>query len=309
MLALSSDLMREMTFDIETSFLKKQIALDNHIFVAGLARSGTTSLLNALHESNQFASLSYADMPFVMAPNLWSKLSNFIQHEHLTERAHGDGIMVSTNSPEAFEEVFWNTFGDDEKESIEKFKTYIACIINRCKKNRYLSKNNQNVRRLKLINTIFPNSIILIPFRDPLQHSNSLLNQHLRFITASREDSFISNYMGWIGHTEFGPKYKSIIASNLQFTNDLEINHWLEQWYLTYKNLNQLSRTISNTYFVCYESLCNSKKTWGEITRLADVSNSSYEFYESKKDISHEINPNILKDCNLIYEQLGKKSV
>ena len=74
-LALSSQFMREITFDVESSLILSNEIDDNHVFVAGLARSGTTTLLNALYKSNQFSSLSYQDMPFVLAPNLWSRLS------------------------------------------------------------------------------------------------------------------------------------------------------------------------------------------------------------------------------------------
>ena len=74
-------------------------------------------LLNALHKSNLFASLSYSDMPFVLAPNLWSKISFNKRYSELKERAHGDGIKVSTESPEAFEEVFWKTFADESEKS------------------------------------------------------------------------------------------------------------------------------------------------------------------------------------------------
>ena len=75
-LALSSQFIRETTFDVESSLFLNEQKIDNDVFVAGLARSGTTILLNALYESSEFASLSYKDMPFVLAPNLWSKLSN-----------------------------------------------------------------------------------------------------------------------------------------------------------------------------------------------------------------------------------------
>ena len=73
--ALSSKFMREVMFDVESSTISTNQTNDNHVFVAGLARSGTTILLNAIYKSNEFASLSYKDMPFVLAPNLWSKLS------------------------------------------------------------------------------------------------------------------------------------------------------------------------------------------------------------------------------------------
>ena len=103
--ALASQFMRETTFE-ETSLVAFKKTTDDHVFVTGISRSGTTTLLNALYESNQFSSLSYQDMPFVLAPNLWSKLSFHKQDDVWLERAHGDGIKLSEASPEAFEEVF-----------------------------------------------------------------------------------------------------------------------------------------------------------------------------------------------------------
>ena len=125
--ALSSQFMREVTFDFESTFITSASKRGEHIFITGLARAGTTILLNALYQSNVFASLSYADMPFVLAPNLWSKISFKNQDLKLKERAHGDGIKVSTESPEAFEEVFWKTFSKEEFEELEeKFST---CLL------------------------------------------------------------------------------------------------------------------------------------------------------------------------------------
>ncbi len=104
--ALSSQFMREVTFDFESNNISSSSLNEDHIFITGLARYGTTILLNALYKSNIFESLSYADMPFVLAPNLWSKISLNKKNLELKERAHGDAIKVSTYSPEAFEEVF-----------------------------------------------------------------------------------------------------------------------------------------------------------------------------------------------------------
>ena len=47
-LALSSQFIRETTFDVESSLFCNEQKTDNDVFVAGLARSGTTILLNAL---------------------------------------------------------------------------------------------------------------------------------------------------------------------------------------------------------------------------------------------------------------------
>jgi len=68
---------------------------------------------------------------------------------------------VSTESPEAFEEVFWMTFDEGDKDTKEKFKNYVQLINHKYQKKRYLSKNNQNIRRLELISKIFPHSKIL----------------------------------------------------------------------------------------------------------------------------------------------------
>jgi hypothetical protein len=306
-LALSSKFMREAMFDIESSTTTINKTEDNHVFVSGLARSGTTILLNAIYESDEFASLSYKDMPFILAPNLWSKLSPNKKDIDLVERAHGDGIKVSTESPEAFEEVFWMTFAEDDKDTKEKFKHYVRLINQKYHKKRYLSKNNQNIRRLELISEIFPHSKILIPFRDPFQHSYSLLSQHKRFIGDSKKDNFISKYMKWIGHTEFGPNYIPIHDKNLCFKDDLTINHWLEQWYLTYKSCFENLKNNKNVNFICYEKLCSLEEYWLEISKILNIKEAyNFEFKESNKVISLEMDEDIAHKSLNLYRELSQ---
>ena len=304
--ALSSKFMREVMFDVESSAISINQTDDNHVFVSGLARSGTTILLNAIYESDEFASLSYKDMPFVLAPNLWSKLTLNKKDIDLVERAHGDGIKVSTESPEAFEEVFWMTFTEDYKDTKEKFKNYVHLINQKYYKKRYLSKNNQNIRRLELISTIFPHSKIFIPYRNPIQHAYSLLSQHKRFIEDSKKDEFISNYMKWIGHTEFGPNYIPIHNKNLNFKNDLDINHWLEQWYLTYYNCFEGLKGKDNVYFICYEKLCNASEYWLDVLQILNIKDKyDFEFKESNKVISLEMDEDIITKGLSLYRKLN----
>jgi len=306
-IALSSRFMREVMFDVESSSISTNQTDDNHIFVSGLARSGTTVLLNAIYESNEFASLSYKDMPFVLAPNLWSKLSSNKKDIDLVERAHGDGIKVSAESPEAFEEVFWMTFNESEKNTKEKFKNYVLLINQKYQKRRYLSKNNQNIRRVEFISKTFPHSKILIPFRNPIQHAYSLLSQHKRFIEDSKKDKFISNYMKWIGHTEFGPNYIPIHDENLCFEDDMTINHWLEQWYLTYLSCFENLRKKQTVYFICYETLCNSSDYWFDILQILNIERVyNFEFRESNKAFSIEMDENIFNKCLALYKKLSQ---
>jgi len=308
---LSPKLMREIMFDIEQSiYLKKDDNFDdNHVFIAGLARSGTTILLNSIYQSNQFASLTYDDMPFILAPNFWAKINPRKSHSELQERAHGDGIRVSTNSPEAFEEVFWKTFADDLKNREEFFLKFISLILKKNNKTRYLSKNNQNIRRLDLITEIFPRSKILIPFRDPLQQSLSLFSQHMRFVKAQNDNTFVRSYMKWIGHSEFGIDYEMIHHSNLQYPNENEFNHWLEQWYLTYKSVLEFFDKYEECYLVGYEPLCDNRNVWINVKDLLGISQEiQFQFKGMKKDIRQTFDNNLSDKCYRLYESLISKS-
>ena len=62
-------------FELEKVIYLKNIEIksQSHIFITGLPRSGTTSLLNFIYSSSQYASLTYKNMPFVLSPN-FSKL-------------------------------------------------------------------------------------------------------------------------------------------------------------------------------------------------------------------------------------------
>jgi hypothetical protein len=305
-ISLSSKFMREISFDLERSLFmdKSQAAQDNHVFVSGLARAGTTILLRAIHASEEFASLSYADMPFVLAPNLWNKLSPKSGNKVEQARAHDDGIMVSTDSPEAFEEVFWQTLS--EQEASDHFEIYIQLILKKYKKERYLSKNNQNVTRLRKIIELLPNATILVPFRDPIQHANSLLFQHLKFCDIQSTDNFVKDYMDWIGHSEFGLGYRPIVANGLSYKDCNFLNHWLEQWYLVYSDLMKNFSAEKNVVFVCYESLCSSEITWAEIRNRIEIKNEyGFDFRASQKEIDIEYDQELYAKCKDIYHSLA----
>lgn len=306
-LALSTQLIREASFDIESSLISSRASGKSHVFIAGMARSGTTILLNSLYKSDIFASLTYSDMPFVLAPNIWAKFSFIKSNNDYKERAHGDGINFSIRSPEAFEEVFWKTFAEKDPESRNNFRLYVNNINFKYGKERYLSKNNQNIKRIILISKIFPDAKILIPFRDPIQHAYSLLNQHKKFVNYARKDQFVANYMKWIGHTEFGPNYHPIFQKRLYFKNYFDINHWLEQWYLVYKNSYVNFSKRRNIFLINYHALCTNEKYWLAILKLLEIKERyNFKFKESRKEISLEINNALKIKVTNLYEKLNE---
>ena len=142
-LVLSKKIINKTLFEFEKKiYLKnKDIKNKSHIFITGLPRSGTTSLLNFLYSSKQFASLTYKNMPFVLSPNL-SKLFNK-KNTSKKERVHGDGVTYDINSPEAFDEVFFN---NDEEFVENELLNYLQLILLSENKVKYLSKNNLNLK-------------------------------------------------------------------------------------------------------------------------------------------------------------------
>ena len=161
---MGSNAIAEMSFDLENTLTKNKDFPDDHVFISGLARSGTTVLLQYLYNTGKFRSLTYRDMPFVLMPGMWKKISFQKRTFSLQERAHLDGVMIGLDSPEAFEEVFWRVFSGKEyilndklklyqiNDALsQKFKAYLNHIMVSCKSDnqtRYLSKNNNNVLKL-----------------------------------------------------------------------------------------------------------------------------------------------------------------
>ena len=106
-LVLSNKLVNKSLFELEKFLYLKNNNIDKnaHVFITSLPRSGTTILLNFLFSSNEFASLKYSNMPFLLSPS-FSKIFNK-KNIGRKERLHSDGIMYDLNSPEAFDEVFF----------------------------------------------------------------------------------------------------------------------------------------------------------------------------------------------------------
>ena len=327
---MGSNIIPEMMLDIEMAFFNKKIVRDNskpHIFVSGFPRSGTTILMHSLYETGQFASLTYRDMPAVISPNIWSKiLSNKIKSKPLKQRAHGDDIKINIDSPEALEEVFWRvkfnkeyiysnklTTHEADEETINEYRNFVLLILNKYKKKFYISKNNNNILRLESIIKAFPNCLILIPFRDPVQQANSLLNQHKNFTQIQKKDQFVKKYMEYLVHHEFGAIHRpyEFMESSQTSSDKNSIEYWLIQWINAYSYLSQKKFVDNkNILYLNYEYLCeNSLKVMKKISSKIELDDSyfinSFVFNKSIKKIDVKENSIILKSRN-IFEKLNE---
>jgi len=283
--------------ELEDTLFKREFAelpLRSPVFITSLPRAGTTLLLEMLARCPEFAAHTYRQMPFVLCPILWDRLSRRLRkRSELKERAHGDGILVSYDSPEAFEEILWKAFwpekytndriypisAEDKKDEfedcfrnhIQKILTVNASTSGTAGHLRYISKNNANISRIEILLNIFPDCHILIPVRNPWDHIRSLRKQHARFLKTHSIDTFSKQYMEWLGHYEFGETLRPIDfgawrTSSGGLTPE-HIDFWLAYWVHAYETV--LERLEDNVHLIDYERLCDDPKHG--LAKLADV--------------------------------------
>lgn len=318
----------ELSFDLDQRMVRadpKDIVNRQHVFVSGLARAGTTVLMRRLHGSGAFRSLTYRDMPFVLAPNLWRRLAGSTRKGvAAAERAHGDGILVDLDSPESLDEVFWRVFGGEDyirrnqlaphvpdPETTWNYVRYINAILNAQSHgaSRYLSKNNNNILRLGTIRRTFPQALILIPFRDPVSHAGSLLRQHRHFLEMQAGDPFVGRYMTWLGHHEFGHDHRPMRlgesrAGGSQYSLD-RIEYWLDVWRTTYGWLEDTAPV--DAVFVCYEDLCGATEVWSRLAEMAEipstrVDDTAFRLSTAGNDVAQD--PMLIEQASEVYARL-----
>lgn len=250
--------------DLELWLYRKELqatVVGPPVFVTALPRAGTTMLLELLAGCPEFATHTYRDMPFVLCPMLWRALSPRLQRPlAVRERAHGDGIPIGLDSPEAFEEVLWlahwrDRYGENSiapwpdeprAEFVEHFANHrrqIVALRARAEPRacRYLAKNNLHIARLPVLWAAVPDAQVVVPFRDPVQQAVSLWRQHQRFLALHREDAFARRYMAGIGHFEFGAELRPVDfggwLGGRSLATALELPFWLEYWLAAYRHL------------------------------------------------------------------------
>ena len=248
------------------------------VFITSLPRAGTTLLLECCAALDEFASHTYRDMPFVMIPCLWSSFSDRFRREGQSKpRAHGDGMQIDFDSPEALEEVLWLKFWEKQYRADrivpwpagprQEFTTFFARHMrkiafvrrgDRADSVRYISKNNLNIARIPLVRQMFPDASIVVPVRAPLDHCSSLLQQHRQFSELHARDAFASRYMRAIGHFDFGEHLRPVDFDRWYDgraqKDALMLSFWLEYWVAAYQHLWTADRAV--VHFLDYDRLC-----------------------------------------------------
>ena len=268
-------------FKIELFFNKKKLQgnLSNqNVYISGMARAGTTVLMQYLGELDEFKSLSYRNLPFLFMPKTWPKLISNKKAEE-KERFHQDGVKHSLNSYEALEEPFFrNNLGEKyiKEDKIVKhelnqevFKKYNAFRRLVAGDKIYLAKNNNHLLRAEslhqLDNKHNNKTFTIIPFRDPYEQAKSLLKQHTLLSKLQQEDSFTLDYMDFLVHHEFGLhcKIPVLIEKDVMSISNLDknsIDYWLEIWYFFHNQVFKIFKEKGEFHFICYEYFVSNPK-------------------------------------------------
>ena len=143
-------------------------------------------------------------------------------------------------------------------------------------------------------------------FREPLEHANSLLQQHRSFSKEQQEDPFILDYMNWLGHHEFGLNQRPFLFYAENTVSDYQSNqieYWLERWIDYY----QYALTLVGITFISYRSFLESPKT--VLDQISSITGENIQtenlqlFHKTAKDIPFE-DVGLKEKAEEIYDRL-----
>lgn len=263
-----------------------EVRIEAPVYVTGLARSGSTVLLEILNWHDQVVTHHYRDFPVLHTPYAWNRFLEFVPLRDRTpeERAHGDRLMITADSPEAFEEVLWMTFfpdlheparsavldADTSKPDFEAFyRDHIRKLLLVRSGHRYVAKANYHVTRLEYLLRLFPDARIVLPVREPVWHIASLMKQHRLFCEGQQADVRATTHLQRAGHFEFGQDRRPINAGDTAgaleveklWARGAEVEGWARYWDYIHRYLaDALARNAQlrqAALIVRYEDLCS----------------------------------------------------
>jgi hypothetical protein len=253
------------------------------IYVCGLARSGSTLLHEVISSHAGVATHRAKDYPMVFTPFWWRRATANLRPPPPRERAHQDRVMITTDSPDALEEMLWMAFfprchdpsvssllgATDSHPAFESFyDLHIRKLLLAEGATRYAAKANYHVARLGYLARLFPDARFLLPVREPATHIASLMRQQQLFSQGQRKHPRALAYMRRSGHFEFGLDRRPIHLGDRArarrvreaWADDDEVRGLAMYWDMVYGYLANLlasnARVRQAALVVRFESLC-----------------------------------------------------
>lgn len=274
--------------NLETRLLAEEIAdiqIERPVYIAGLARSGSTILLESLARHPDVATHRYRDFPAVFTPYWWNRWLDRVPRKEApaVERSHRDGIAVTPESPEAFEEPLWMAFfpglhdpatsavleRDCERPDFAAFyRDHLRKLLSIRGRSRYIAKGNYNLTRLGFLQRLFPDARFVLPVRDPLWHIASLMKQHQLFLAGEEGNPRALRHLQRVGHFEFGQDRRPINPGDSDAVHAImdlwaegeEVRGWARYWALLHDfladRLEEDAELRRASLVIRYEELC-----------------------------------------------------
>lgn len=279
--------------DWETRALHDEIAAQrivSPVYVCGLARAGSTVLLELLAAAPEFTTHRYSDYPLLWTPYWWNWLRSRLPlpAAEPQQRAHHDRIAVTVDSPEAFEEVLWMHFfagrhdpfvdqvlsAQSENAAFAAFYTmHVRKLLSVRGAQRYLAKGNYNLTRIAYLRRLFPDARFIIAVREPLAHVASLVKQDRLFSDWAKHDPAIARHLARCGHFEFGPHKGAVNVGDAEQARAIQVcfdtnqpaQGYARQWAASYgwlmRALANDAELASACRLVDYGRLCAEPQT------------------------------------------------
>ncbi|MDX1568936.1 MAG: sulfotransferase [Xanthomonadales bacterium] len=279
---------------LESRILRDEIeatAITQPIYVTALARSGTTIVTELLHAHPATTAHHYADFPLVDIPfwRNWLHARTRVAVPQAVERAHGDRILVTEDSPEAVEELLWmaafprlhdprtsQLLGPEQRNVAfdSVYRDHIRKLLLVRGAQRYVAKGNYNISRLRYLLDLFPDARFIVPVRHPVNHIASLAKQHRFFSAGQEHNPRIRLQLAASGHFEFGQDRRAVHLGDEEraraireaWSQGQDIRGWALYWESVYSYLWALRtedpRVADALLFVRFEDLCRDGETW-----------------------------------------------
>lgn len=197
----------------------RPISVRMPIYICGLARSGSTLLHEVVASHPHVATHRIKDYPMLFTPYWWRRANAKTRPQTPRERLHRDGVLITSDSPDALEEMLWMAFfprchdpsisnilsSEHRHPEFEDFyDRHIRKLLVAEGAARYAAKANYHVARLSYLIRLYPDARFLIPVRAPASHLASLLRQQRWFAQGQKKHPRALAYMRRSGHFEFG---------------------------------------------------------------------------------------------------------
>jgi hypothetical protein len=273
---------------LESSLLGRQQAIvpvTMPMYVCGLARSGSTLLHEIVASHPGVGTHRVKDYPLLYTPYWWRRATARLRPKAPRERPHRDRVMITSDSPDALEEMLWMAFFPrchDPAVSNELgarashppfeafYRAHVRKLLVAEGATRYVAKANYHIARLPYLVRLFPDAKFIVPIRAPASHIGSLVRQHRWFSAGQRRHPRALNYMQRSGHFEFGLGRRPMNLGDRErvgavlraWAQGEEVRGWARYWAMVHDYLAQVlacdAAVRAASIVVRFEALCDA---------------------------------------------------